>query len=244
MKSNYKYFFYFFILFILLCFNYYFSIQLIKYFVTLLTIKSIKVISLNATDTFNMIITLSFLLTFIMILPFLMYKLWIYIKDALYIREHLFIKSLKWSLFLSILGVIFGFKLCIDYSLPYFLNYHDIIGLQPTTGLDFAVFFLIKNMITFLILFQLPLLIINLIYYDIFLIQEIKKYRKHLYVISLVLGALLTPQDPISMIIVALPIILLLEIGLIIAFVKKKLFLNNKTYLKIKQLYLKLKNYI
>ena len=76
---------------------------------------------------------------------------------------------------------------------------------------------LLKFTILFGVIFQMPLVTFALAKIGILKYQFMTKYRKYAIVVIFILGAVLTPPDPVSQIIMALPLILLYEISIVVA---------------------------
>ncbi len=149
--------------------------------------------------------------------PVIAYHMWRFIAPGLYPRE----KKVFLSLFLSSIMLFVGgmcfayfgilpiaFKFLLQFSAPWF---------QPmlTAGKYFS--FVFKLMIAFGLVFQLPIVIFFLTVSDIVPIETFSSYRRVIWVVSFVVGAVLTPPDVFSQVMMSMPLIALFEISLLVS---------------------------
>ncbi|MEK9686393.1 MAG: twin-arginine translocase subunit TatC, partial [Methylophilaceae bacterium] len=95
-------------------------------------------------------------------------------------------------------------------------------GLNLKIDINFYLELLVNLIFAFTIAFQIPVIVIFLVKLKVLDISKIKKVRPYLYVFSFILAAILTPPDVLSQIFLALPMILLFELGLILSKVISK----------------------
>jgi sec-independent protein translocase protein TatC len=95
-------------------------------------------------------------------------------------------------------------------------------GLNLKIDINFYLELLVNLIFAFTIAFQIPVIVIFLVKLKVLDIFKIKKARPYLYVFSFILAAILTPPDVLSQIFLALPMILLFELGLILSKVVSK----------------------
>ncbi len=156
--------------------------------------------------------------------PILIYYLWRFIEPALYPheREGMQFAAVLISFFLF-LGIAFGYLILTPLALQFFQTYQ--ISGQIVNQFDITKYF---SMVTMWalgtgILFELPVVIYFLSKLGIVTSAMLRKYRKYALLIVLVLAAVVTPPDPISQVIVAIPLMLLYEMSIhIAAFTEKR----------------------
>jgi sec-independent protein translocase protein TatC len=149
--------------------------------------------------------------------PFVFWQLWSFIRPGLKERE---IKAVNGIVFfvsgLFFLGVTFGYFVLAPLSIQFLGNYQfaDVENnatvlsyLKLTTSLVFGTG----------LIFQLPILMYFLAKIGIVTASFLRKYRKHAFVVNLIIAAVLTPPDVTSQLLVALPILLLYELSILIA---------------------------
>jgi sec-independent protein translocase protein TatC len=153
----------------------------------------------------------------ILAFPFIFWQIWGFIKPGLRERE---IKAVNGVVFfvslLFFAGVLFGYFVLAPLSIQFLGNYQfaDVENnstvlsyLKLTTSLVFGTG----------LLFQLPILMYFLAKIGLVTASFLRKYRKHAFVVNLIIAAILTPPDVTSQLLVALPILLLYELSIYIA---------------------------
>jgi len=171
--------------------------------------------SRKMTGQFSMHITVSLVLGFVASFPYVFWELWRFISPALYDTEK---KSSRGAtFFVSLLfstGVLFGYFIVSPISINFLANYQ----VDPTVLNEFDITSYVST-ITMLVLacglmFQLPMVVYFMSKAGIVTPAVLRHYRRHAIVVILVLGAIITPPDPISQVLIALPILLLYEISI------------------------------
>lgn len=150
--------------------------------------------------------------------PVLIYQIWKFIEPGLYPHEKQGMRfaAVSASSFF-ILGVLFGYLVITPLALQFFANY--TISEQIINQFDITKYF---NMITMWafgvgLLFELPVIVYFLAKMGLITGDVLRKGRRYALIIALVLAALFTPPDPISQILVAIPLLLLYELSIHIA---------------------------
>lgn len=156
--------------------------------------------------------------------PIIVYNLWRFVEPGLYPTEKAGLKfSTVMATFFFILGILFGYLVLTPLALQFFANYQ--ISEQIANQFDITRYF---SMVTFWafgagVLFELPVVIYFLSKLGMVTPAGMRKHRRFAAVGVLVAGAILTPPDPVSQMIVAVPLYLLYEGSIhISAFVNKK----------------------
>ena len=128
------------------------------------------------------------------------------------------------SSILFILGLIFGYFILVPFSISFFesisLPLLDSISLNFT--LENYLVYLIWALIITSTLYQLPVLVLFLVQVGFADIEWLKTNRSYIYIAFFILSALLTPPDPLSQILIALPLIFLYEFSILLIKVIKK----------------------
>ena len=122
------------------------------------------------------------------------------------------------SLLLFIIGLFFGYYILIPFSVDFFKSIS--IPLLESISLNYTLenylIYLIWILIISSLVYQLPILILFIVKMGIIDLQWLKSNRRYVIVIFFILSALFTPPDPLSQLIVALPLIILYEITIVI----------------------------
>ena len=118
-------------------------------------------------------------------------------------------------------GVLFGYYVIIPFSIN-FLSSYSVSGVIEN-NIHFISF--IKTVTTIIlttgILFQLPLVIYCLTKFNLISPHQLIQYRRHAFVIILIMASILTPPDVFSQILIGLPIFILYEISIFISRLSK-----------------------
>jgi sec-independent protein translocase protein TatC len=113
-------------------------------------------------------------------------------------------------------GGAFAYFIIIPYALDFFLGLAPV-DIENKIALDFYIGFLLRLIMVFGVVFELPMLSLILSKIGLITAKFMRQYRKYAIVGSFILGAILTPPDPTTQIFLALPIIILYEISIYIA---------------------------
>lgn len=150
----------------------------------------------------------------IITIPVLIYQMVAFIYPALYQNEtKLVIPMVLSTVFLFLLGVSFAFYVVYPFTIKFFLNFSSV-ELLPYFTISSFVSFVINLVLTFGLVFQLPCLFWFLGRMGIIKSEFLKQNRKYALLIILVIAAIITPPDIVSQLLVALPMLVLYEIGI------------------------------
>ena len=159
---------------------------------------------------------------FVFSIPIITYQLWVFIAPGLYQKEKVFVTPLVLFSFLSfMLGIFFSYFILIPYSLEFFIS---LSGERVLNNFSINYYF---NFITWMLLgaglvFQLPVISFLLSVIGLLTPPFMRHYRRHSVVVIFILSSFITPPDPVSMVLMALPLILLYEISIGISWLTAK----------------------
>lgn len=172
----------------------------------------------SITESFFSQIHLSLFFAFLFTLPFLIYQIWSFLKPGLYQYEVSFFSFLlKMSLFLYLLGYVIAYYVLLPFAV------HFLVGENPGTSLVAIEYypkmsryfeFLSMLLISSILLFQVPSLLLGLYQMGWVQSSSFLRYRKYFVLLAFVLGALFSPPDILSQLFLALPLIALYELTL------------------------------
>ena len=120
------------------------------------------------------------------------------------------------SVALAVLGVIYAWEVLIPFLLEYLQADAEAAGLQTTWHLQAWIGFLLSLALGSALAFQVPLLVLIVLRGGLVERVVSTHYRRHLWFSSIVVGAMLSPPDPLSLGLIAAPMIVLFEVALII----------------------------
>ena len=167
---------------------------------------------------FKLILLLSIAITF----PITIYNFWAFVAPGLYKNEKKFIAPiLISSTLLFYLGIIFAYYIVF----PLIFNFFTSIapqGVEIATDISSFLNFVVKIFFAFGLAFEVPIITLMIILFGISDVKSLSKKRPYVIVIAFILGMILTPPDVISQILLAIPIWLLFEVGLLLAYLITK----------------------
>ncbi|MGM0582387.1 MAG: twin-arginine translocase subunit TatC [Bacteroidota bacterium] len=174
--------------------------------------------SRKMTGQFSMHITSSIVLGIIVAFPYFFWEMWRFISPALYEKEKK--TSRGATFFVSLLfmsGVLFGYYIVSPISINFLANYQVDASVMNEFDITSYVSTLTMLVLACGLMFQLPMVILFMSKAGIINPQILKQYRKIAIVIILVLSAFITPPDPISQLLISLPLLILYEISIYIS---------------------------
>lgn len=189
-----------------------------------------SLIAISITAPFFVLMKLAFVLAIFIALPYILYEFWSFVTPALYRHERKWIALLWAGTLLFYAGITFAYFLTIPWMLS--LSAHLVpssVELKP----DMEVFFnfICTSFLIFGIAFEIPMILMGLIMLGIVTRAELRKKRRYVIVGAFILGMLLTPPDVMSQIMVAIPLWLLFEVGLLLGyFLEKRQWAKHGTH--------------
>ena len=180
---------------------------------------SITVLStLGVTEGFMSVLKVSIYAGLIVSLPFILYQFWAFVLPGLYENERRnVIPYVASTAVLFLAGVAFGYFIVLPVGLKFMVGYGaDMFNqlLQADRYISFVSLFLLA----FGIVFELPLVMMLLAWAGIVDHVKMRKVRKYAVLVEAIIAAVFTPsQDPVSMMLMLLPLIVLYEFGIVLS---------------------------
>ena len=149
--------------------------------------------------------------------PIILHQIWLFVKPALTVRE----KQLSnWILPVAIglfgIGIVFSYFLVLPAAVKFFMGFATD-ELQPMFSIGQYMDFVLSFVLPFGFIFELPLILIILGYFNLITSRFLKTKRKIFILISFIIGAVISPTpDMFSQTMIALPMILLYETSLFV----------------------------
>lgn len=169
----------------------------------------------NIVHSFTVPFKLSVVITLLISSPYLLYEIWKFVKPALKHEEKYFFRNL-----LIMVQILMGIGLGFGYYVLAPTTFFILSGMNPQSvmlHINIESFYetYLWLVLASAIAFQAPPTIITLHKLGVFNLDQLKKARKFVIIISLIVGMLLTPPDVISQIILAIPMYILYELTLL-----------------------------
>jgi sec-independent protein translocase protein TatC len=200
--------------------SYFFSERLFQVLVTPLKAnmpEGDRLIFTSLPEMFFTYIKTAFIMGILLAAPVIFYELWMFIAPGLYQRERRFV--IPFVVFSSILfvgGGLFGYFIVFPFGFRFFLGFaNEYIQALPSVKQYFS--FSVKLLLAFGIVFELPVVIFFLAKMGLVTPKFLRQKRKYAILLTFVMAAILTPPDVITQCMMAGPLIILYEIGILIA---------------------------
>ncbi len=178
---------------------------------------NMSLINTDISAQFFIHIKVSFICGLVITFPYVCYEIWMFIAPALYPNEKQAVrKAFAFASLLFYTGLATGYFLIFPITLNFFQDYTVSSLVQNTITIDSYISMFTSMVLLFGIVFEFPVLIAVLSRVGIVSRQSLKKYRKHAIVAILIVAAIITPADPFSMFIAAIPLSLLYELSVFV----------------------------
>ncbi len=168
-------------------------------------------------EQFIVHIRVSIIIGFILSFPYVFYEIWKFIKPGLYEAEQ---KAARGTVFICStlfgIGILFGYFVISPFAVTFLLGY-ELPGVESAPSLGSYVSYLSLFTVPAGVIFELPVLVYFLARIGLVTSDMMASYRKHAVVVLLFLSAMITPPDPITQLLLGLPLYGLYEISIIIA---------------------------
>lgn len=150
--------------------------------------------------------------------PFIFYQLWAFVKPGLKTNEKKVAKGIVlYVSLLFFLGILFGYFVVAPLCVQFFGTYKISGQIENNFTISSYLSTILSTVFYSGILFLLPVIVYIFAKLGVITSMFLKKYRKHAVVAVLIISAAITPPDVLSQIIVSIPIIILYEIGILVA---------------------------
>ena len=183
--------------------------------------SNINLIAIEVASPFVVPLRLTAFIALLVSLPFFLYQLLVFMAPGLYKNE-------KWIIFSrTILGALLfflGLAFCIFIVLPNVFNFFQTIGpelIDINTDISKFLNFVLSLMLAFGISFQIPILVNALIRLSVLKKSKLKEFRGIFLIVCFIFGTIFTPPDVISQFLLAVPMYILFELGLLFSNEKK-----------------------
>lgn len=177
-----------------------------------------KMIVTDVTGSFFVPMKVTMLVAFLIALPVVMYQLWAFIAPGLYLHERKLILPLVVSSYtLFIIGMAFAYFLVFPTVFKFMASYNAPLGAEMSTDIDNYLSFAMTTFLAFGITFEVPVVVVVLVRMGMVPLAKLKEIRPYVIVGAFVISAVVTPPDVFSQLLLAVPMTLLYELGLLIA---------------------------
>jgi len=176
-----------------------------------------RMIATGVITPFMVPIKVTLLASFVLALPIVLYQAWAFVAPGLYQHEQRLALPLILS---STLLFIAGMTFC--YFVVFRTVFHFIAGfapqsITPAPDIEAYVSFVLTMFVAFGITFEVPVAVVLLVKSGAVSVEKLRAARGYVIVGAFVIAAVVTPPDVVSQFMLAVPLCLLFEVGLIIS---------------------------
>lgn len=176
-----------------------------------------QTVTLNVQEAFMTYIKVAFIAGLLIASPWVFREIWAFVAAGLYPHERKYIYIyLPMSLILFTGGAIFCFYAVFPFVLKFLLSFNAMLNVNPQIRLSEWINFAVMLPVMFGVSFQLPLVMLFLERISVFEIKDYREKRRMAILVIAFLSMILTPADPMSMLLMMFPLILLYELGIIL----------------------------
>ena len=180
--------------------------------------EDITVFTKDLGEQFMTHIKVSIWLGLVLAFPYVFYEIWKFVKPGLYEKEQKATRGIvAICSVLFTIGVLFGYYIISPFVVTFLAGYSVTDIVANTFTLSSYIGYLTMVTIPVGIVFELPIVIYFLAKIGLVTSDFLKVYRKHAFVIILILAAIITPPDVITQLLIAAPLYMLYESGIYIA---------------------------
>jgi sec-independent protein translocase protein TatC len=180
--------------------------------------KGGKMIVTDVTGSFFVPMKVTMLVAFVIALPVVLYQIWAFIAPGLYQHEKKLVYPLVSSSYLLFLcGMAFAYFVVFPTIFRVMAHYNAPLGAEMSTDIDNYLSFVLGMFLAFGLTFEVPIIVVLLVRMGVVSIQKLKQIRPYVAVGAFVVSAVVTPPDVFSQLILAVPLIILYELGVIAA---------------------------
>ena len=181
-----------------------------------------SMIATEVTAPFFVPLKVTMLVAFVATLPHTLYQIWAFIAPGLYNHEKkLIVPLIVSSVFLFIVGMAFAYFAVFPVVFG-FMSAHTPEGVAMMTDIDKYLSFALGMFVAFGITFEVPVIVVVLNRMGIVTLKQLREGRSYVIVGAFVVAAVATPPDVLSQVMMAVPLWLLYEVGIVMSMLVNK----------------------
>ena len=174
-------------------------------------------IAIEVTSTFFVPVKLAFIAALMLAMPFVLYQLWAFVAPGLYDKE----KKLARPLLVAATGLFyagcaFTYLLVLPVMFAY-LNSTAPAGVTPMTDISHYLDFVLVMLLAGGVSFEVPVAVLIAVILGWVSPKQLAEWRGYVVVAIFIIAAIITPPDGISQVMLAVPMCLLYEAGVVLA---------------------------
>jgi len=179
--------------------------------------KGGQMIATDVTTPFFVPLKVAMMTAFVIALPYILYQIWRFVAPGLYAHEkRLVVPLIVASTILFVCGMTFAYFLVFPVVFG-FITASAPQGVAVMTDIDKYLSFVLTMFMAFGVTFQVPVVVVLLVRMGIVSVEKLREIRSYVIVGAFVAGAIFTPPDVVSQFMLAIPLWLLYEAGIVVA---------------------------
>jgi sec-independent protein translocase protein TatC len=179
--------------------------------------KGGQMIAIDVITPFFVPLKVAMMTAFLIALPYILYQAWLFVAPGMHAHEkRLMLPLVMASVVLFFCGMAFAYFVVFPLVFGFFSGAAPQ-GVAVMTDIDKYLSFVMGMFLAFGTTFEVPVAVVVLVKMDMVSIDKLKEIRPYVIVGAFILGALLTPPDVVSQFMLAIPLWLLYEVGIVVA---------------------------
>ena len=179
--------------------------------------KGGQMIATDVTTPFFVPLKVVLMASFLIALPYILYQIWRFVAPGLYAHEKkLVVPLITASMLLFLCGMAFAYFGVFPVVFG-FITAAAPQGVAVMTDIDKYLGFVLSMFVAFGVTFQVPVVVVLLVKMKVVTTAKLREIRSYVIVGAFVIGAIFTPPDVVSQFMLAVPLWLLYEAGIVVA---------------------------
>ena len=172
---------------------------------------------LRPAEAFMVYLKIALLAGLILASPIVLYQLYSFVRPALTLREKHYARfTIPIIIVLFLGGMLFSYYLVFPRAVEFFLGF-SAERVSPLISMESYLDFLLMLVVPFGFVFNIPGVLLFLVYVKLVPVQALSRYQKHVILAAFIVAALITPTpDIITQSLLALPMVVLYEVSLVL----------------------------
>jgi len=176
-----------------------------------------QMIATDVVGVFLVPMKVALLVAFVIALPYVLYQAWAFVAPGLYAHEkRLVLPLVAASSLLFLVGMAFAYFVVFPVIFKFMASIAPE-GVAWMTDIEKYLSFALTTFVAFGVTFEVPVVVIVLVRMGVVSVAKLREIRPYVIVGSFVVGAIFTPPDVLSQLMLAVPLCLLYEVGIIAA---------------------------
>jgi sec-independent protein translocase protein TatC len=176
-----------------------------------------SLVATTITGSFMVPIKLALFVSVFAAMPWVLYQIWSFVAPGLYKHEKRFaVPMLVSSILLFYLGIFFAYRFIFPVAFDFLMN-NGPEGVKQMPEIGYTIDFVLRLLLAFGVAFEIPVVVVLLTLTGLVPVEKLSSSRGYVVIGIFVVAAVLTPPDPMSQLLMAIPMWLLYEAGVLAA---------------------------